>query len=215
VRRSREWRIGGSTTDDWWRRWELNPRPMDSPCNLLRAYPAFSFRAAQARRRASRLASSLVFSPPPYEPQGSGTVSFGYAQVSRANSTGRTSPPLSGECQRLSVGSYWVARFVEITRLRSQAAVSTPPSSPFAPTVTRALYPVPLIGDSYPAAGSRDQRTGATPGGAIARELALSPHPARGGPRGPPLFRRAASAQYSSAPMSTAAPLGRASQSMS
>jgi hypothetical protein len=129
---------------EWWRRRELNPRPMDSPCNLLRAYPAFSFRAAQARRRASRLASSLVFSPPPYEPQGSGTVSFGYAQVSRANSTERTSPPLSGECQRLSVGSYWVARFVEITRLRSQVAVSTPPSSPFAPTVTRALYPIGL-----------------------------------------------------------------------
>jgi hypothetical protein len=43
---------------------------------------------------------------------------------------------LRSECQRLIVGSYTGARFVEITRLGSRLAAPGPPSRPFAPTMT-------------------------------------------------------------------------------
>jgi len=43
---------------------------------------------------------------------------------------------LRSECQLLRVGSYWVARFVEITRLGSRLTAPGPPSRPFAPTMT-------------------------------------------------------------------------------
>ena len=69
----------------------MNPRPMSSPHRPLRACPAYSLRRTDAHRRAYRATSSFVFSPPPYEPQGSGQASFGYAQADRASSVGRTS----------------------------------------------------------------------------------------------------------------------------
>jgi hypothetical protein len=102
--RGEDWRreIGGFWRRDaqrecprrgqWWRRWELNPRPMDSPRRPLRAYPAFWVRGEDAHRRAYRAASSLLFSPPPYEPQGSGQASGVYAQADRTSPIGRTSP---------------------------------------------------------------------------------------------------------------------------
>ena len=113
----------------------------------------FSF---AGRMPTGRLTTRLVrsFSPHPYEPQGSGKLDVLTPKPTLPAPSGGRRRDLGGECQAVgTVGSYWGARFDEITRLGSQPVVSRPPSNPFAPLCQYAAISI------VPGRGRTGQRT--------------------------------------------------------